>query len=145
MSFHEKSLWLLFSTLGAVFALYFWLALTALPRAGDQATMAHAGLFMGLVVLLTVIQIFGNILLALAGKLTGSMDGRVDTDERDQLIELKGARNGSLVLATGVFCSLSAALVTNGNFVFMHLLLGFWVAAQLVETGTQLFFYRRGF
>ncbi len=145
MSFQEKSLWLLFWSVGGVFGLYFWLALTALPRAGDQAAQAHAGLFVGLVVLLMVIQIFGNILLALAGKLTGSMNGRVDNDERDHLIELKGTRNGSFVLATGVFCSLSAALVTDGNFVFMHLLLGFWVAAQLVETGTQLFYYRRGF
>jgi hypothetical protein len=49
------------------------------------------------------------------------------------------------VLAAGVFCSLSAALVTTGSFVFMHLLLGFWVVAQMVETGTQLFLYRRGF
>jgi hypothetical protein len=48
------------------------------------------------------------------------------------------------VLATGVFLALCAAMVTQGNFVFTHLLLGFWVLAQLVEIGSQLYLYRRG-
>lgn len=145
MSFHEKSLWLLFCSVGAGFGLYFWLALTSVPEAEGRTSPAHAGLFMGLVVALVVIQILGNTLMAVAGKLSGAAEGRVEQDERDRLIELEGARNGSLVLAVGVFCSLCAALATTGNFVFMHVLLGFWVAAQMVETGTQLFLYRRGF
>jgi hypothetical protein len=72
------------------------------------------------------------------------VDRRSETDERDRLIGLKGARNGSVVLATGVFCSLCLAVLTTGNFVFTHVLLAFWVAAQLVEYGSQLILYRRG-
>ncbi len=71
------------------------------------------------------------------------MEGRHQTDERDRLIGLKSTRNGSYVLATGVFLSLSSAVLTKGNFVFTHLLLGFWVLAQLVEIGSQLVLYRR--
>ena len=32
----------------------------------------------------------------------------------------------------------------KGNFVFTHVLLGFWVLAQLVEIASQLVLYRRG-
>lgn len=60
------------------------------------------------------------------------------------MIALKGTRNGSFVLATGVFVALCAAVFTNGNFVFTHVLLGFWVLAQLVEIASQLHLYRRG-
>ena len=102
------------------------------------------GLFAVLVVLLVLIQIVGAILLAVVGKLSGTMDGRHDTDERDKLIGLKSTRNGSYILAVGVCMSLCSALVTQGNFVFMNLLLGFWVLAQLVEIGSQLVQYRRG-
>ncbi len=31
----------------------------------------------------------------------------------------------------------------DGSFVFTHLLLGFWVLAQLVEIASQLVLYRR--
>jgi hypothetical protein len=60
------------------------------------------------------------------------------------LIELYGTRNGAYVLAAGAFFALCTALFTQGNFVFMHVLLGFWVLAQLVEIGSQLLLYRRG-
>ena len=66
-----------------------------------------------------------------------------ETDGRDRLIALKGVRNGSYVLATGVFVALCAAVLTKGNFMFTHVLLGFWVLAQLVEIGSQLSLLRR--
>lgn len=72
------------------------------------------------------------------------VDRRTATDERDRWIGLKGARNASSVLAVGVFLALCAALTTKGNFVFTHVLLGFWLLAQLVEIGSQLYLYRRG-
>ncbi len=60
------------------------------------------------------------------------------------LIELKGTRNASYVLATGVFFAICAALFVDGNFVVTHVLLGFWVIAHLVEIASQLVLYRRG-
>lgn len=100
-------------------------------------TSHQVALFVLAVVVLVIIQIAGHIVIAIA-------DRRTEPDERDRLIELKGARNASYVLATGVFLALCAALLTEGNFVFTHLLMGFWVLAQLVEIGSQLFLHRQG-
>jgi len=134
LSFHEKSLWLMFVSLVAGFGWYF---ATALPAAGTNV-MPHQVVLFGLAVAaLVVMQIAGHLVIAI-------VDRRTQSDERDRLIELKGSRNASYVLASGVFAALCAALVTEGNFVFMHVLLGFWVLAQLVEIGSQLLLHRRG-
>ncbi len=134
LSFQEKSLWLMFVSLVVAFGFYF---ATVLPTAMTEVVPQQVSLFVLAVVLLVLMQIVGYIVNAI-------VDQRTETDERDRLIGLKGARNGSYVLATGVFLALCAALVTEGNFVFMHVLLGFWVLAQLVEIGSQLYLYRRG-
>ena len=47
-------------------------------------------------------------------------------------------------LACGVFLALCTALVTEGNALMAHVLLGFWVLAQSVEIVSQLVLYRRG-
>ncbi|MBI1299443.1 hypothetical protein GC175_31325 [bacterium] len=134
LSFQEKSLWLQFVSLIAVFGLYFS---TVLPTDTMTVLPHQVGLFVGMVVLHVVLMVAGHILIAV-------IDRRTESDERDRLFELKGERNGSYVLATGVFLALYAAVFTEGNFVFTHLLLGFWVLASLVEIGSQLYFYRRG-
>lgn len=134
LSFQEKSLWLMFVSLVGIFGFYF---ATVLPVSAMNV-LPHQVVVFGLaVVLLVIMQIVGHIMIAL-------MDRRTETDERDRLIELKGTRNAAYVLATGVFLALCAALLTRGNFVFTHVLLEFWVLAQLVEIGSQLLLYRRG-
>ncbi len=134
LTFQEKSLWLMFVSLVAVFGFYF---VTVLPAPAEDVMPNQVVLFVFAVVVLVVMAIVGNILIAI-------VDRRTETDERDRLIGLKGSRNGAYVLATGVFLALCTALVTEGNFLFTHVLLAFWVLAQLVETGSQLFLYRRG-
>ena len=141
LSFQEKSLWLMFVSLAGVYTYYFVKALEMTPfdgaaRSADVSPI-HVAMFGGVVAMLVATQVVGSILISIG-------DRRTDTDERDRLIGLRGTRNGAYVLATGVFVSLCAALVTSGNFVFTHLLLAFWVASQLVEIGTQLRLYRRG-
>jgi hypothetical protein len=144
LSFREKSLWLMIVSLVIAFGFYFTNALRAhfaLARRGEAGaltvTAAQVGLFVVAVVLSVVLAVLGHVLIAI-------IDRRGETDERDRLISLKGERNGSFVLATGVFCSLCLAVFTPGNFVFTHVLLAFWVLAQLVEYGSQLVLYRRG-
>ena len=134
LSFHEKSLWLVFSSLIACFSIYFVLVL---PSSARNVMPQQMVLFALAVVLLVILQIVGHAIIAI-------LDRRTDTDERDRRIGLIGTRNGAYVLATGVFMALSVALLTDGNFIFTHVMLGFWVLAQLVETGSQLFLYRRG-
>jgi hypothetical protein len=133
-SFQEKSLWLMLVSLILVFGVYFASVLPA--RSGD--VLPHqVVLFVSLIVLLVVFQIIGHVVLAV-------VDRRHGTDERDRIIELKGTRNGSYMLAAGVCASICLALLTEGNFLFTHVLLAFWVLAQLVEIGSQLALYRRG-
>lgn len=134
LSFQEKSLWLMLLSLSGVFGWYFW---TVLPTHAANVLPHQVLLFVLAVVLLVSTQIVGHAVIAL-------MDRRSETDERDRLIQLKGTRNAACVLATGVFFALCVALLVEGNFGFTHVLLGFWVLAQLVEIGSQLFLYRKG-
>ena len=133
-SFQEKSLWLMFVGLVAGFGFYF---ATVLPMATVDVMPQQMVLFVLAVVALVLMQIVGHVLIAI-------IDRRTGTDERDRLIALKGTRIAAYVLATGVFLALCAALLTRGNFIFTHVLLAFWVLAQLTEIGAQLVMYRRG-
>lgn len=131
-TFQEKSLWVQFVGIAAVFSWYFALVL---PARAPVVLPGQIALFVVAVVLLVMIQIAGHIVIAI-------VDRRTETDERDALISLRGTRVASYVLASGVFFALCAAVFVPGNFVFTHLLLGFWVLAQLTEIGVQLAAYR---
>ena len=132
-SFQEKSLWVTFVSLIAGFAFY---VANVFPTSAVNVMPHQIVLFGIAVALLVFTQIAGHVVIAV-------LDRRTETDERDRLIELKGSRNASYLLATGIFFSLCAALLTEGNFVFTHVLLGFWLLSQLLEIGSQLFLYRR--
>lgn len=134
LSFQEKSLWVAFAGLIGAFGFYF---ITVLPSHEANVMPEQVGLFILIVVFLVVTQIIGHAAMAIR-------DRRTEPDERARLIELKGSRNGSYVLASGVFFALSVAVFTEGNFIFTHLLLAFWVLAHLVEIGSQLILHRRG-
>ncbi len=132
-SFQEKSSWVTFITVAVVFGFYF---AVSLPGARVDIRPHTVFRFAGFVVMLAVIQVIGHVAIALH-------DRRTQTDERDRLIALRGVRNGAYVLSTGVFGSLCVGLLVPGNFAFTHALLGAWVLAQLVETGSKLWLYRR--
>ncbi len=139
VTFQEKSLWVTFAGLLVAFAAYLSLAYASiLPSAAAKDVLPHqAALFMVTTLLLVIILVAGHVVIAV-------VDRRSQTDERDRLIALQGGRNGSFVLACGVFLSLCTALLTEGNAVMAHVLLGFWVLAQAVEIVSQLILYRRG-
>ena len=134
LPFEEKSLWVLFLGLLGVYGYYFSMVL---PTDALNVMPQHKVLFAMAVAYLVASQVVGHILIAI-------VDPRDETDERDRLIELKGTRVGSWVLAAGVFITLVVAVQTEGNFLFTHVLLGSWVLSQLVEIGSQLYLYRRG-
>lgn len=139
MTFQEKSLWVTFVGMVLAFGAYFWLVYaTILPTPAAKDVLPHqAALFMVTTALLVVVLIAGHVAIAL-------VDRRSETDERDRWIALRGSRNGSYVLASGVFVALCTALLTEGNALMAHVLLGFWVLAQGVEIVSQLVLYRRG-
>lgn len=132
-SFQEKSQWVTLVALLVSFGWYFAVTLPGAPVDISPPTMA---LFVAAVALLTVLQVFGQVTIAL-------LDRRADVDERDRLFALRGVRNGAYVLSTGVFGALCVGVFVPGNFAFTHVLLGSWVLAQLVETASQLWLYRR--
>lgn len=134
MTFAEKSLWATVVTVTAVFATYFGVALPV--RNGTDVGAVHVVWFVLAVVALALTQAVVHAVLAVVDRRTG-------TDERGRLIALKGVRNGAYVLAAAVFAALCVALLTDGNAVFVHVLLAGWVVAQLVESGSQLVLYRR--
>jgi hypothetical protein len=134
MTFTEKSLGLVGGSLALVFGLYFW---WVLPAPGPDILPGQVVFFGAMVAVLVALQVAGHALIAIR-------DRRVTTDERDRLIGLIGQRNGGFVLATGVFLSLCVAVFTSGNFLFMHVLLAFWVLAELTSIATKLWLYRRG-
>jgi cytochrome b subunit of formate dehydrogenase len=134
LSFQQKSLWLMLVSLVGAFGLYFG---AVLPSHALEIQPHQLVLFVLAVILMVILQVAGHIVIAI-------VDRRSETDERDRLISLKGTRYGSFVLASGVFFALCAAVLMPGNFVFTHVLLAFWVLAQLVEIGSQLYLYRRG-
>ena len=138
-SFQEKSLWLVFVGLIVSFGLYAMVGVVPLlPLTETRNVMPQQVVLFALAVgVLVIAQVVGHVVIAI-------VDRQEETDERDRLISMLGVRNGSYVLATGVFTALCVAVATEGNFLFTHVLLAFWVLAQLVETGTQLFLYRRG-
>ncbi len=140
MSFQEKSLWVSLAGLLLAFGGYFYsFYVTMLPTSAAKDVLPQqAGLFIAATVVLVVILVAGHVVIAL-------LDRRTETDERDRSIELRGGRYGSFVLATGVFFALCAALMTEGNAVMAHVLLGSWVLAQGVEIISQLVMYRRGY
>ncbi len=141
ISFQQKSLWVNLAGLLLAFGGYFYSAyVTVLAdiSAAKDVLPQHAVLFVAATVVLVVLLVAGHVVIAL-------LDRRTETDERDRSIELRGGRYGSYVLATGVFFALCTSLMTEGNAVMAHVLLGSWVIAQGVEIISQLVMYRRGY
>ena len=137
MTFKEKSLWVTLTGLILTFGGYFYsVYMTILPSPVAKDILPHqAGLFISATVMLVIILVIGHIVIAL-------IDRRTEPDERDKSIELRAGKYGAFVLATGVFFALSTALLTEGNAVMAHVLLGFWVLAQSIEIVSQLIMYR---
>lgn len=139
LSFQEKSLWLILISLVVCFGWYFNQALRIQT---EQVFAPHIALFVVMMVFLVVVQIVGNTVFAIAHR--RELERGVQSDERDKLIRWKSNSHASYLLAVGVFLSLCVALFVPGNYVFMHVLLAFWVASQILALALQLYYYQRG-
>lgn len=139
MTFEEKSLWLRLAGLLIAYGAYFRLVGQTLW--GDSATPdlepQHAVLFLGTTVLLIVILVAGHLAILV-------FDRHAQQDERDRQIALKGSQIGALLLASGVFAALCAAVMTQGNAIVAHVLLGSWILAESAGIVARLVLYRRG-
>ncbi len=163
MSFHEKSAWVCFVSIGVVFAPYFGVVL--------RHPMAYVGLFglavIGLVVLLTLFHLV-NALVTRSIRRSGEVPS---LDELDRMVELRAAKTAGLVLAFVVVVWSLAAMIgipaagvsqrvhasatgesaSAAGFVIpvahamtaVHLLFAGFVIANLVYYGRIVVAYRR--
>jgi hypothetical protein len=136
-SFEEKSAWVTFLSLLAVFGCYAFLASQMLNAGVTDLVAPFIPLFVVVVILLVVLLTAGHIIAAIIDR----PDGR---DERDRLIESRAESNSSWILGAGViiaaFClalPLGRAWVANG--LLMTLFLG-----EILNYGMRLYYYRRG-
>lgn len=134
--FREKFEYVVITGVLLVYGYYFY---RVLPPGGVNVSPQQVRLFVGMLVLLIVIFIAGAAILAVRMRSDAGPD-----DERDKLITLKSTQNAHFVLAGGSVTAIVSALVTDGNFWFVHVLLATLVLAQLLESVSRLFYYRQG-
>jgi len=103
-------------------------------------------------VLAVVVTVVGTILTHIVSAIvqaikTGKEDPKIEDfqDERDQLIDLKGARITYTVSSLGVFLSMLTFALGQPPLVMFALLIFFGVVSQIVGDISRLVLYRRGF
>jgi len=136
LGFREKFAWLTIVGMLGIYGYYF---ARVLPPTGPDVLVADIALFSVLLVLLVIVFVAGAIMMVIPHSREG-----VQEDERDAQVGLKGTRNGSYVLASGAVMAILCALLTEGNFWFVHVLLASLVLAQVMESASCLYYYRRG-
>lgn len=158
MSYKERSTWISLAIL-----VYIWLEyfsdIFSLQSAGQLTVEAVNSLLLTVVVKTIILEIILQIVLAIIDH----KDANYAADERDNLINLHGSRNGYAILSLGAFMIVfhtvfpSIATMTflpslpfeslslPNEYNIMHLVIIFALIAEVVKFCTQLFFYRRGF
>jgi len=138
MSFREKSAWIAFITYTTVFGGYFFY----LAQAWDDtyARGLTIGMTIGAVVVLVIVAVVLNVTLALFSP----KEANAPADERETLIDLKAERISSYVQSAGVACLIGALLMGWNAILVAVLLQASLVIAELVKSGAQIIYFRRG-
>ena len=138
MPFREKSAWISLLATSGVWGTYFWILW---PDLLDRSLNPSAvGLFIGGVVVLTLIQ----IVLAIAMALTSGKAADAPMDEREQFIDLKGARAGFYALNGAVLCVSALWLLKVSPLIMANGILAAMVAGEVVRSAWIIVSYRRG-
>lgn len=88
----------------------------------------------------TVLAIIAHAVIALV--LAPSEAGT--TDERDQVVDLRGEWLGGFVLAAGIICGLALTIFEIHVFWIAQVLLGSLVLSEIVKDARTLVLYRQG-
>ena len=142
LSFQEKSAWGLLAGILVVSAFYFPAALDIVEYADNPIALIAISV-VG-VIALVAIEIIYHIIIAIPG---GD-----ESDERDQLIDLKAERNAGFVLGIALFVLVGHIIVVS---IVPHapdlsvLLVGVYIIAALtvsevVKLVSQIWYYRAG-
>ena len=148
MSSQEKSVAVSLSS--SILILGFYLVnMAPMYREGSLNSTKVFGLW-GIVIVLTIIvNIVGNILTHIVFSIineikTDEEESHIE-DERDKLIELKGARIAYIVFSIGVFLSMLTLVLDKPPLVMFSLLVVSGIVAEIVGDVSRLYRYRRGF
>lgn len=139
MAFREKIAWLTLGGLALAFGPYFFM----LAMLGNQPWLlgpASAGLFIAVVILLTIGMTIGSILIALSNV----RDAERPSDERDREIARRASSIAYAVLIPTLFLALATLLLGLGQAVLVNAILGAIVIAELVRCTIEIRGYRRG-
>jgi hypothetical protein len=130
-TFREKSLWVSLLATLVIYAHYFIRVL----QLGDRDPGRVAGLFIGTVIAMIVVQVVVSAALAIHRK-----PERVD--ERDRQFSLVAGRISYYVLMTGVWAALTVGALQLGTFWVIHAGLAAIVLGELARCGVQVYLYR---
>jgi hypothetical protein len=139
LSYKEKSIWASLISTIIVFGYYFFFAIKVFNNP-EIENMMLVGLFIGAVVFIILIQIFSQIVIAIANR----KEAEKGEDERDNLIELKTTRVSYFILVLGVWITAFSILVISSPIILVNLIMFFFILAEIVGYSLQLIYYRRG-
>ena len=137
MSFREKSAWISFLTILAVFIPFFWNSFRQYRGdvAGPEAVSTAFLLLATFVVL--------EIVLHVGVALRAPDDARSPRDEREHLIDMRATRVAFNVLVVGALAAVATMHLTPRAWVIQQVVLFAIVAAELVRFGGQILLFRR--
>jgi hypothetical protein len=137
MSFREKSAWISFLTILAVFIPFFWNSFRQYRGdvTGSEAVSTAFLLLAAFVVLEIVLH---AVVAARAPE-----DARSPRDEREHLIDLRATRVAFNVLVVGALAAVATVHLTPRAWVMQQVVLFAIVASQLVRFGGQIVLFRR--
>ena len=141
MSVRAKSTLVMLVSYLLVYGWYFSRVLVAASR-GPVGDIAYSGLLAAMVGVLVAVSVVANIVVATVARRSGADPD--ESDERDDLIELRGAFKGNCVLVAAVLSAMALAMVEAEPFWIAHALLGGLVLSEITRACFKLLDYRRG-
>jgi hypothetical protein len=140
VSFQEKSNLAVLVALLLVFGAYFGFVLPGISAGGTVPPASAVGaVLIGPTVVLAVLLIISHGIIALL-----SPDEAGETDERDQLIQMRADARAGYVLVLGVFSVLLLLFLEIEPFWIANALLGAVAASEIVKSLLRAIAYRRG-
>jgi len=117
---------------------YYGVRLWGVPLTPIRATAT----LIGMTILMILIGIASHILIAVRTRPERA-------DERDEVVELRGARNAYRALAAGLWCVLLLFLAHSflglpSQGLLFYAIMAAFALAELVRLGSQLLYYRLG-
>ena len=140
LSYREKIIWISLISTVLIFGYYFFQAFRVFNNPDIENTTL-VSLFIGVVILISIIQVVLIIILSIVNKKEAEKGG----DERDKLIEAKATKISYFILSAGAWTTAFGILITSSAFILINVLIFFLIIAEIVGFSMQLIYHRRGF